>query len=113
MPKYIDDLNRIIDSSSVAVLSGLSRVLFMQANDYKARLTTFVASVCFGLVMGIISSNIEYLVGWRDIIVAVAALSAKEIIEFVSSKMKNPLQFYSDIRSIKNNDKSNDESKPD
>lgn len=101
MPKYIDDINRIIDSSSVAVLSGLSRVLFMQVNDYKARITTFIASVCFGLVMGIIASNIEYLTGWRDIIVAIAALAAKEIIEYLSAKMKDPLRFYSDLRGTK------------
>lgn len=113
MPKYIDDINRIIDSSSVAVLSGLSRVLFMQVNDYKARITTFIASVCFGLVMGIIASNIEYLNSWRDIIVAVAALSAKESIEFVSGKMKDPLRFISDIRSVNDNNKSNDKPKSD
>jgi hypothetical protein len=113
MPKYLDDFNRIIDSSSVAVLSGLSRVLFMQANDYKARITTFIASVCFGLVTGIVTGNIESLNGWRDIIVAIAALAAKEIIEYLSAKMKDPLRFYSDIRNIKNNDKSTDEPKSD
>ena len=101
MPKYIDDLNLIIDSSSVAVLSGLSRVLFMQQNDFKARITTFVASVCFGLLVGVITGNIKQMDGWRDLVVAISALAAKEIIDYLSERMRNPLKFYSDIRGNK------------
>lgn len=111
MPKYLDDFNRMIDSSSVAVLSGLSRVLFMQANDFKARITTFIASVCFGLMVGVITGNIKEMDAWRDLVVAIAALAAKEIIDYISSKMKNPIKFYSELRGNKpTND--NDKSEP-
>jgi len=112
MPKYLNDFNKLIDSSIIAVLSGLSRVLFMQANDYKAKITTFVASVCFGLVTGIVSGNITYLIGWTDTLVAIAALSAKEIIDYLSAKMRDPLKLFNDIRSFKN-ERSNTDSKPD
>lgn len=110
MPKYIDDLNSMIDSASVAVLSGLSRVLFMQANDFKARIITFLASVCFGLLIGIITGNIQQMAGWRDLVVAISALAAKEIIDYMAARMKNPLKFYSELRGNKNSDKDEPES---
>ena len=101
MPKYIDDLNRMIDSSSVAVLSGLSRVLFMQVNDFKARIATFIASVCFGLLVGIITGNMKQLDGFTDLVVAIAALAAKEIIDYMSARMRNPVKFFSELRGNK------------
>ncbi len=104
--KIYESFNHIVNSSTVAILSGLSRVLFMQHNDYRAKLTTFVACVSFGLVAGIAMGNNGWFPGWRDIIVAVVSLCAKEIIEFLSERMKNPISFYTELRntSTKKND---------
>lgn len=79
-------------------------MLFMQNNDYKAKLTTFVACVSFGLVAGIAIGNNGWFPGWRDIIVAVVSLCAKEIIEFLADRMKNPISFYTDLRNTNKND---------
>lgn len=101
MPKLIQQLTQIIDSSAVALLSALSRVLFMSGNDYKAKAATFVASVCVGLVTGIVVSNFESLNSWGDLVIGVSALCAKETIDWVSKKMKNPLSFFQDLRKSK------------
>lgn len=106
--KLYESFNHIVNSSTVAILSGLSRVLFMQNNDYKAKLTTFVACVSFGLVAGIAIGNNGWFPGWRDIIVAVVSLCAKEIIDFLSDRMKNPISFYTELRNAKKNDTDRD-----
>ena len=100
----INNLNHIINSSTVAILSGLSRVLFMDGNDYKAKMMTFVASVSAGLVAGIIVGNNGWFPGYHDIIVALVSLCAKELIEFFSERMKNPLAFYDAIKNARKND---------
>ena len=100
----MNQLNHIINSSIVAVLSGLSRVLFMQGNDYKAKMMTFVACVSAGLVAGIIVGNNGWFPGYHDIIVALVSLCAKEIIEYLSERMRDPLSFYTSIRNTKKND---------
>jgi len=104
MPKFLQDFNNIIDSSAVALLSALSRVLFMSGNDFKARLTTFAASVCIGLVAGIITSNFVSLKAWGDLIVCVSALCAKETIDWLAKKMTDPLGFFQELRTQKKED---------
>jgi hypothetical protein len=104
MPKFLQHLNEIIDSSAVALLSALSRVLFMSGNDFKARAATFVASICVGLVSGIIVSNFESLQSWSDLVVCVGALCARETIDWIAKKMANPLAFFWELRSQKQPD---------
>lgn len=104
MPKLLQHLNEIIDSSAVALLSALSRVLFMSGNNFKSRAATFIASICVGLVAGIVTANFEALDHWGDLIVGVAALCAKETIDWLSKKMTNPLGFFQELRSQKPND---------
>jgi len=107
MPKFLQDLNHIIDSSAVSLLSALGRVLFMQGNGFKARAMTFTASVCIGLVAGIITGNFSGLQLWGDIIVCVCALCAKEVIDWLAKKMNNPLSFFQELRTQK--EKKNDD----
>lgn len=104
MPKLLQHLNQIIDSSAVALLSALSRVLFMSGNDFKSRAATFIASLCVGLVAGIVVSNFESLKHWGDLIVGIAALCAKEVIDWLAKKMTNPLGFFQELRSQKPTD---------
>ena len=114
MPKLLQHLNQIIDSSAVALLSALSRVLFMSGNDFKSRAATFVASLCVGLVAGIVISNFTALDRWGDLIVGVSALCAKETIDWLAKKMSNPLSFFWELRSQKpSDDKDSSDSKPD
>lgn len=104
MPKLLQHLTQIIDSSAVSLLSALSRVLFMSGNDFKSRAATFVASLCVGLVAGIVVSNFTSLNAWGDLIVGIAALCAKETIDWLSKKMTNPLGFFQELRSQKPSD---------
>jgi len=104
MPKFLQHLNEIIDSSAVALLSALSRVLFMSGNDFKSRAATFVASICAGLVAGIVVSNFESFNSWGDLIVCVSALCARETIDWIAKKMANPLAFFWELRSQKQPD---------
>ncbi len=104
MPKLLQHLNQIIDSSAVALLSALSRVLFMSGNDFKSRAATFIASLCVGLVSGIVVSNFEALNHWGDLIVGISALCAKETIDWLAKKMTNPLGFFQELRSQKPSD---------
>lgn len=101
MPKFLQDFNTIIDSSAVALLSALSRVLFMSGNEFKARAATFVASVCVGLVAGIIVADFEPIKSWGNLIIGVTTLSAKETIDWLSKKMTNPLGFLAELRGQK------------
>jgi F0F1-type ATP synthase assembly protein I len=104
MPKFFQHINEIIDSSAVALLSALSRVLFMPGNDFKSRAATFVASICVGLVSGIVISNFESLNSWGDLVVCISALCAKETIDWIAKKMRNPLAFFLELRSQKQSD---------
>ena len=104
MPKLLQHLNQIIDSSAVALLSALSRVLFMSGNDFRARAATFIASLCVGLVTGIVISNFEALKHWGDLAVCISALCAKETIDWLAKKMTNPLGFFQELRSQKPTD---------
>lgn len=104
MPKLLQHINQIIDSSAVALLSALSRVLFMSGNDFKSRAATFVASLCFGLVAGIAASNFDLLDHWGDLIVGIVSLCAKEVIDWLAKKMNNPLGFFQELRSQKPTD---------
>jgi hypothetical protein len=66
MGKFLNDWVAIVDSSSVAVLSGLSRVLFMKTEDFRARSMTLLASVCFGIAVGLCLRGFPAMGVWRD-----------------------------------------------
>ena len=67
-------------------------------------LDMFIASLCVGLVAGIVVSNFESLKHWGDLIVGIAALCAKEVIDWLAKKMTNPLGFFQELRSQKPTD---------
>jgi hypothetical protein len=97
MGKFLNDWVAVVDSSAVAVLMGLSRVLFMPSNNFQARATTLVASICFGLAVGITIKDFEIGYAWKTLVIALASLTAKECTEFLTKKMQNPISFYRDI----------------
>lgn len=97
MGKFLNDWVAIVDSSAVAVLMGLSRVLFMPNNNFQARATTLVASICFGLAVGITIKDFEIGYAWKTLIIALASYTAKECTDFLTKKMQNPISFYRDL----------------
>lgn len=111
MGKFLNDWVSVVDSSAVAVLMGLSRVLFMPANNFQARATTLVASICFGLAVGITIKDFEIGYAWKTLIIALASLTAKECTDFLTKKMQNPISFYRDLTSGGNDKKEDDGSK--
>jgi len=97
MGKLLNDWMAVVDSSAVAVLMGLSRVLFMPNNNFQARATTLVASICFGLAVGITIKDFEIGYAWKTLAIALASLTAKECTDFLTKKMQNPISFYRDL----------------
>lgn len=102
--KIYNDLNHIIDSSAVSVLSGLARVLLISVCDYKERVATFVACVAVGLVTGVIIGGIPALHDYSNGIIAFCSLGARELVTFVTNKMRNPVTFFTDLRNANKND---------
>lgn len=107
MGKLLNDWVAVVDSSAVAVLMGLSRVLFMPTNNFQARATTLVASICFGLAVGITIKDFEIGYAWKTLVIALASLTAKECTDFLTKKMQNPISFYRDLTGA--NDKKGDD----
>lgn len=97
MGKFLNDWVAIVDSSAVSVLMGLSRVLFMPNNNFQARVTTLVASVCFGLAVGMTIKDFDIGYAWKTLSVALGSLTAKECTDFLTKKMQNPVSFYRDL----------------
>ena len=113
--KIYNDLKHMIDASAVAVLCGLARVLFISVCDYKERIATFVACVAVGLVAGVIIAPIASLQDYSNAIIAISSLGARELVTFVTKKMQNPINFFSELRATKtitdnDNDRNNADS---
>lgn len=89
--RYLDTTVEVLANSMIlALVAAIVRVMFTKSQSYQGTVSIFLGSILFGVMMGYILNDFDFLKKYLKVIIVVFSVFGKELFIWCERFMRNP-----------------------